>query len=174
GTITDDGTGPDGNDPGSDLDNDIPTLTVSNPSVAEGGQMEFSISLSNPSTETVSVSVATVDTGSATDTTDYTPNLEYFDSVSGQWEAVTGDLSFAPGETSIQVRSATVSDSIAETDETFDLTATVTTGTTTNSSATGTGTINDDDGAPSISIADASMEEGSTLTFEATLTGSSA
>ncbi|MBU2964326.1 beta strand repeat-containing protein, partial [Amphritea atlantica] len=165
GTITDDGTGPDGNDPGSDLDNDIPTLTVSNPSVAEGGQMEFSISLSNPSTETVSVSVATVDTGSATDTTDYTPNLEYFDSVSGQWEAVTGDLSFAPGETSIQVRSATVSDSIAETDETFDLTATVTTGTTTNSSATGTGTILDNDHLPNAVNSTVNTLEDTTLTF---------
>ncbi|RTE64273.1 type I secretion C-terminal target domain-containing protein, partial [Amphritea opalescens] len=167
GTITDDGTGPDGNDPGTDLDNDIPTLTVSSPSVTEGGQMEFSISLSNPSTETVSVSVATVDTGSATDTTDYTPNLEYFNSVSGQWEAVTGDLSFTPGETSIQVRSATVSDSIAEANEIFDLTATVTTGTTTNTSATGTGTINDNDNIPNAINSSASTLEDTTLTFSA-------
>ncbi|WP_428035516.1 VWA domain-containing protein [Amphritea sp.] len=169
GTIVDDGTGPgpfDPTGPGT-ADNDVPTLSVSSPTVVEGGQMEFTISLSNPSLETINFSVATVDTGSATDTTDYSPTLEYFNTGSGSWEPVAGDLSFAPGETTLQVRSATVQDALVEGSESFDLTATVTGGTTTNSSATGTGTITDDDHIPDAVNSTASTLEDTTLTFSA-------
>ncbi|MBN0989546.1 beta strand repeat-containing protein, partial [Amphritea pacifica] len=169
GTILDDGTGPgpfDPSGPGTP-DNDVPTLSVSSPSVGEGGQMEFTISLSNPSIEPISFSVATVDTGSATDTTDYSPALEYFNTGSSLWEPVTGDLSFAPGDTTLQVRSATVQDALVEGPESFDLTATVTGGTTTNSNATGTGTITDDDHIPDAVNSSASTLEDTTLTFSA-------
>ncbi|WP_091356218.1 VWA domain-containing protein [Amphritea atlantica] len=169
GTILDDGTGPgpfDPTGPGTP-DNDVPTLSVSSPTEGEGGQMEFIISLSNPSLETVSFSVATVDTGSATDTTDYSPALEYFNTGSGLWEPVSGDLSFAPGTTTLQVRSATVQDALVEGPESFDLTATVTGGSTTNSSATGTGTITDDDHTPDAVNSSASTLEDTTLTFSA-------
>ena len=169
GTILDDGTGPgpfDPSGPGTP-DNDVPTLSVSSPTVVEGGQMEFTISLSNQSLEAISFSVATVDTGSATDTADYSPALEYFNAGSGSWEPVTGDLSFAPGETSLQVRSATEQDTQVEGSESFDLTATVTGGTTTNSSATGTGTITDDDNIPDAVNSSASTQEDTTLTFSA-------
>uniref|UniRef100_UPI00260D40C1 VWA domain-containing protein n=1 Tax=uncultured Amphritea sp. TaxID=981605 RepID=UPI00260D40C1 len=169
GTIIDDGTGPgpfDPTGPGAP-DNDTPTLSVSNPTVGEGGQMEFTVSLSNQSLEAISFSVATVDTGSATDTTDYSPGLEYFNTGSGLWEPVTGDLSFAPNETSLQVRSATLQDALVEGSESFDLTATVTGGTTTNTSATGTGTITDDDNIPDAVNSTASTLEDTTLTFSA-------
>ncbi|BFM17033.1 hypothetical protein R50073_32160 [Maricurvus nonylphenolicus] len=131
--------------PGDDR-GDAPTLIVSPTSVIEGGQIVFTVSLSNPSDEQIDFSVVTVDTGSATSTTDYSSSLEYWDGDS--WEPVTGDLSFAAGQTSIDVRSTTVQDEFDEVNETFDLLATVTAGTTTNASATGTGTILDDDTTP--------------------------
>ena len=63
---------------------------------------------------------------------------------------VTGaGVTLAAGITSVQVRVATIDDPIADSGETFTLTATVTAGVTGNTSATGTATITDEASARS-------------------------
>ncbi|KAA3654940.1 MAG: type I secretion C-terminal target domain-containing protein [Proteobacteria bacterium] len=167
GTIVDDGTG---GPPGSD--NDIPTLSVSSPTVTEGTDAHavFTVSLSNPSVQDVSVSLALADV-SATNPADYGAGLEVF--VGGAWVSATA-ATIPAGSTSVQVRTPIANDNLAEGNETFTLNATVTGGTTTNPAASGTGTIVDDD-TPSFSINDVTVNEAAgTATFTVTLSNPSA
>ncbi|MEI6062931.1 MAG: Calx-beta domain-containing protein, partial [Bacteroidota bacterium] len=87
----------------TDNDNQ-PVITVSDPSVIEGGTLDFVISLSNPSYLPVTVYYSTAD-GTAT-----TSNLDY-----------TGITStpviFAPGETTKTIYVQTTADNIVEPDE---------------------------------------------------------
>ncbi|WP_407518235.1 hypothetical protein, partial [Acinetobacter baumannii] len=69
-------------------------------------------------------------------------------------------MTFAAGQTSVQVRVAVTDDNIDEANETFNLTATVTSGTTANTSAVGVGTIVDNDPAPTISVNNVTATEG--------------
>ncbi|WP_323002844.1 retention module-containing protein [Denitromonas sp.] len=167
GTIVDDGTG---GPPGSD--NDIPTLSVSSPTVTEGTDPHavFTVSLSNPSVQDVSVSLALADV-SATTPADYGAGLEVF--VGGAWVAAT-NATIPAGSTSVQVRTPIANDDLAEGNETFTLAATVTGGSTTNPSATGTATIVDND-TPSFRIDDVTVNEAAgTATFTVTLSNPSA
>ncbi|WP_212749538.1 DUF5801 repeats-in-toxin domain-containing protein [Acinetobacter sp. CIP 102129] len=107
----------------------------------------FTVSLSNPSSEPI-VFNPTLSNGTAIVGTDTGTALEYYNGTS--WVAVpAGGITFAPGQTSVQVRVAVTDDNIYEANETFNLTATVTSGTTANTSATGVGTITNDD-APTL------------------------
>jgi len=64
----------------------LPEISVQDTSGLENsGELSFVVSLSAPSTDTVTVAYETLD-GSATQTTDY--------------QAATGELTFTPGETS--------------------------------------------------------------------------
>jgi hypothetical protein len=125
------------------------TISIDDPSATEGdvgaSSANFTVSLSETSTETVTVDLATSD-ATALGLIDYTPHSE--------------TVSFAPGETSKQVAVQVNGDLIDEPDETF-------TGNLSNPSVNasvadsqGTATILDDDGVPEISIDDVSHTEG--------------
>ena len=141
---------------GTILDNDAaPTLSVTGASGDEGGDATFTVTMTGETSHTVTVRYATSD-GSAVAGADYEPSA--------------GTLTFATGETTRAVAIALTDDAADEPDETFSLelqssvNATVLTG-------TATGTIRDNDAAPSLSVADGSGEEGSTVAFEVVLSG---
>ena len=107
-----------------------PELSVADASAAEGSAVEFTVSLSEASSDTVTVAYATSG-GTATSGTDFT--------------AASGTLTFAANETSKTVSVATTDDTVDEENETFTLTLSSPTNATLGDS-TATGTINDDDG----------------------------
>ena len=137
-------------------DDDLPALSVADASGSEGGDIAFTATLSPASVETVTAtwtaSVGSRDTAAGGD-------------LSGPR---TGTLTFAPGEVTRTFTVATAEDTLDESDETF----TVTLLNLSNATLTGgaaTGTIVDDDGPPTLSIADASAAEGSAIAFTVTL-----
>ncbi|MFT3848316.1 MAG: retention module-containing protein [Propionivibrio sp.] len=155
------------------VDNDTPTLSVTDTNVEEGGYAVFTVSLSNPSTSAISFNPSLA-SGTATVGTDTASTLEYFNGTS--WVAVPpAGVTIAAGETSVQVRVATIDDPIAEGGETFTLTADVTAGTTANTSATGTATITDEtvagpEDTTTVSLsASNSVAEGGQITYTALL-----
>jgi hypothetical protein len=143
-------------------DDELPTLSVSDPSVAEGTgtsrNLVFTVTLAPASGRTVTVDYATAD-GTAVSTgspLDYT--------------ARTGTLSFSPGVTTLTVSVALTTDSIDELDETLFLDLTLPAGSpATIAKARGTGTISDDDG-PTIAVNDITVPEGDSGSSEATFT----
>ena len=116
--------------------------------------MTFTVSLSAASGKTVMVDYS-MTPGSA--------------SVPGDVQDASGQLTFAPGDTSKTITVSVVGDLLDEPDESFSLTltdpvnASITTG-------TGVGTILDDDDPPSVSIGDTSVTEGDSGSTAATLT----
>lgn len=88
----------------------LPAISVADVSVEEGdagtGRMVFELGLSRASGETVTVGFSTADV-SASAGADYT--------------AVSGIVSFAPGETSAQITVQVIGDTSAETDESLRL-----------------------------------------------------
>ncbi|MBX7072493.1 MAG: hypothetical protein K1X71_05045 [Pirellulales bacterium] len=147
-----------------------PALSINDVSIVEGnaGQsiLKFTISLSNPSASPVSVNVSTQD-GTAVSTP---PGADY--------EALTNfAVNFLPGETSKDVEVKINGDLLDEGNETFTANLSDAVGATI-AKGVGAGTITDDDGPPTLSIADVSITEGDagtkTMTFVATLSASSA
>ncbi len=156
--------------------NDIPSLSVSSPAVTEGTDPHavFTVTLSNPSFEAITVSFNLTDGTASGSGTDYGPALEVSTDGGATWMAATS-ATIPAGATSLLVRTPISDDSIDEPTETFDLTATVTAGTTTNATASGTASINDDDDAPAISIDDVTVNEAAgSATFTVTLSNPSA
>ena len=99
----------DGSGLGSIADNDAPpSISVNNAEVSEGGagttNMAFTVSLSAPSTQTITVDFATAG-GTATPGSDFT--------------SASGTLTYAPGETSKAVAVAAHGDILDENDETL-------------------------------------------------------
>ena len=137
GTIVDDGTGPNGSD------DDRPVISIDDITTFEDVDpfAVFTISLSNPSVEDTVLGL-TLANVTAVGGLDYGPGLEFFDGT--VWQPVTGNITILAGDTSIQVRTAINDDPIADSGETFTLTATQVSGTTANSGDTGTATIFDD------------------------------
>ncbi len=165
------GTIADGQGEGTILDDDTPTLGVNGVEVVEGDYAVFTVDLSNPSSEDITVSLQLND-GSATQN-DYINNTEVF--VNGSW-VDSNSATIPAGETSVKVRVKTNDDYLKENTESFDLEATVTTGTTTNSQATGTSYITDDISPTNppgsedtvyaeISVDKSSVAEGGELTY---------
>lgn len=142
-------------------DDPLPSLRVNDVRVTEGNSGErnatFTISLSRASGQDVNVGYATSN-GSALAPGDYTP--------------VSGTLVIPAGATSRTVSVPVKGDLIDESNETFNLNLANPTGATIADSR-GIGTITDDDGAPSLSIADVRVREGnrglSTAGFVVTL-----
>ena len=108
-----------------------PAVSVSDASAAEGDAVAFTVSLSEASSQQVTVEYATSD-GTAAAGSDYT--------------AASGTLTFAAGETTKTVSVATTDDSGDEDDETLTLTLSSPVNATLGD-ATATGTINDNDNA---------------------------
>ena len=159
-------------------DDGAPTLSINSPSVAEVDSgatttLTFTVQLLPESGNTVTVDYADAGSGTAT---------------SGGTDYVTltsGTLPFAPGEKSKSVAVTVRGDDIDEFDETVVVrlsspsNATLTGGATT---LDGTGTINDNDPAPTVSVADAAaVSEGNVaapnsannMTFAVTLSAAS-
>jgi probable HAF family extracellular repeat protein len=137
-------------------------LRISNVTVAEGNtgtvSAVFSVSLSEPVAEVVTVSYSTAD-GTASDS---------------DYQAVAGTLTFAPGETSKTVTVLVNGDRLGEPNETFVVNLSGATNATI-ADDQGVGTIFDDE--PRISISDVSRKEGKrnqTTLFTFTVTLSAA
>jgi hypothetical protein len=159
---------------GTILDDDTPgpTISIADVTVAEGDlgtkDVSFTVTLSETSTKTVSVSWSTIDgsakaAGIVSGETDYAPG--------------SGTFSFAPGETSKTITVSLRSDALDEPDETFDVElSSAVNGTI--SKSRGTCTITDDDAPPTIAINDVSLSEGAsgaskTFVFEISLSAAS-
>jgi large repetitive protein len=143
-----------------------PTLSVDDVTRAEGDTgttaFTFTVTLSGPSSSTVTVGYATAD-GTATAGSDYA--------------ATSGTLTFSPGQTSKTVTVQVAGDTVHEATETFTLDLSGATGAAIADSQ-GLGTIANDDAAPTLSVDDVSRSEGdsgtTSFTFTVTLTGATA
>ena len=131
---------------------------VNDVSVVEGSEGSsdaiFTVSLSPARTSPTSVSYATVN-GSAGP---------------ADYEATSGQLIFAAGETSKSVTVSIFGDTTPENDETFTLQLSAPSSGSTISDGSGIGTILTDDAAPTASIGDATVSEGNSGTTVATFT----
>jgi hypothetical protein len=137
---------------GTIVDDDAASLSISGAAVTEGdaGSVNavFTVSLSTPSSQTVTVQAATAD-GTATAGTDYT---------------ATGPamLTFAPGQTAQSFAVPVLGDTLDELDEAFAVNLSGASGASIGG-AQGIGTIVDDD-TSAVSISDATQPEGNTGT----------
>jgi hypothetical protein len=149
----------------------IPTVSIGNTSVVEGNTgtstATFTVTLSHPTSRTVTITYNTQD-GTAT-----TANGDYVGIASGT-------VTFAPGETSKTIHVTINGDTTYEADETFTVRLNSATNATIEPEARiGTGTILNDDGRPiaSISPATVSVNEGDSsinlITFTVTLSNPS-
>ena len=146
-------------------DNDAPlSLSVANTEGTEGGIVNFTVTLSRPvSTEMVTVSYMTVP-GTATSSAD---------GVGADFTATSGTLTFAANDMSKTVPVQTTHDTVDEANETFTLELSNQSANVTLGTATATGTITDDDGAPSLSVAATSGDEGGLVNFTVRLSPAS-
>jgi subtilisin-like proprotein convertase family protein len=143
GTITDDDSGP--------------RLSVNDPVALEGAggttPLVFTVSMLPAAASVVTVSYATAD-GTATAGSDYT--------------AVSGTLTFSPGNLAKTVTVNVAGDTTYEPDQTLTLTLSNPSGAFAKiSDAQGTGTITNDDAAPAISIGNVTVTEGDAGTVTA-------
>ncbi|MEQ9407607.1 MAG: Calx-beta domain-containing protein [Fuerstiella sp.] len=136
----------------------LPSVSISDaPSVVEGGSSVFTVTLSEASASTVTVTYSTASGGGAngaTSGTDFTAQTNQ-------------TLTFNPGETTKTITVQTTDDTSDEPDETFNVNLLNATNATI-ADGQGIGTILDDDepALPTLSIADApSVTEGNTATF---------
>ena len=136
----------------------LPGLSIADaPTVAEGGDAVFPVTLSPASSQVVTVAYTTQD-GTAVADSDYT--------------ATSGTLRFEPGETMQTIRVPTRRDAIAEPSESFTVELSDPVGTTI-TDATGVGTIAAD-AMPGLSITDAApVAEGGEATFTVSLSPAS-
>ena len=141
-------------------DDDPPELSIAGASVSEGGgSMRFAVTLGRASARTVTVHYASAD-----DT-----------ATAGDYTAVSGMLTFAAGNTGLQIAVPVSDDAMDEADEQLTVTLSAAVYATVDSGAkTATGTIEDDDDPPELDIADASVSEGGgSMRFAVTLSGPS-
>jgi len=141
-------------------DNDVAPaqLAIGNASATEGGTLSFTVTRGGNTGTAVSASYATA-SGTATSGSDFT--------------AKTGTVSFAAGVTSQTITVSTIDDTTVEATEAMTVTLSSPSSGATISTATGTGTIYDNDIAGSqLSIGNASVTEGGTLSFTVTRGGS--
>lgn len=132
----------------------LPIITVNDVSFSEGdngtSQAVFSVSLSQASTEAVTVNYVTSDQTAVA-------GVDY--------DAASGSLTFAPGETTKDVSVTVISDYVVEPDETFQLNLSNVNGASIDD-GTGVATILNDDSAtlPVLSVAEIAITEGSSST----------
>ena len=143
---------------GTITDEGLPGLSIADaPTVAEGGETVFPVTLNPASSQVVTVAYATQD-GTAVADADYT--------------ATSGTLRFESGETIQNIQVATLRDAIAEPSESFTVELSDPVGTAITNS-TGVGTIAAD-AMPALSITDAvPVAEGGGATFMVSLSPAS-
>ena len=143
---------------GTITDEGLPGLSIADaPTVAEGGEAVFPVTLNPASSQVVTVAYATQD-GTAVTDSDYT--------------ATSGTLRFEPGETIQNIQVVTLRDAIAEPSESFTVELSDPVGTAITNS-TGVGTIAAD-AMPALSITDAvPVAEGGEATFMVSLSPAS-
>lgn len=131
-----------------------PEITINDPAPLSesSANATFTVTLSTPSTLTVSVDYATSN-GTATAGTDY--------------QSTTGTLTFAPGETTKSINVPLINDTVDEPSESFFLNLTNATNALILDNQ-GQGIITDNDAAPSLSINNTSVTEGDSGTTSAT------
>ncbi|HEX5357566.1 MAG TPA: Calx-beta domain-containing protein, partial [Aquabacterium sp.] len=176
-TIHDDGTGslPNGGTP----DDDRPAVgSVSSPTIGEGGNLDFQVTLTHPSTTPTPITLK-LGNGTATPGTDTGAPQVSFDggksfnpiTVDAQGNATITVPANTPAD-QIVVRVPTLADNISEVAETFKVTAS----TPINSAPVeGTGTITDATGQPTLSISGPAdvNEAAGTITYTVTLSNPS-
>ena len=142
---------------GTIKDDDGPVLTIDDASAAEGDSISFTVTLDKAVSGGLTVTPSFTD-GTATEGTDYTKNAAALTFTGTQGETQSFTV-------------ATTEDPNAEPDETFTVGLTVSgTSKTVTATDTATGTITNDDGAlPVVTVADASVDEGGSMTFTVTL-----
>ena len=163
-TITDDDTGTTPPPPGGTT----PSISIADVSISEGDENEtkasVTVSLSSATTNYVSVAFATSDGTALFSDADY-------------W-SMSGRLVFAPGDTTETLTATVVGDTRDESNEVFYIDLSDPTGATI-ADARGAVTILDDDatvtpppggGVPTVSVSDASVQEGDAGTTSATVT----
>ena len=147
---------------GTIIDNDESsplTVSVSDGSASEGDAVEFTVSLSAPSSQQVTIQYAT-SSGTAASGTDFT--------------AASGTLTFVANETSKTVSVSTLDDSLDEENETFTLTLSSPTNATLGDAiATGTIIDNDESSPLTVSVSDGSASEGDAVEFTVSLSAAS-
>lgn len=135
-----------------------PTISINDVAVTEGNTgtstAGFTVSLSNPSSQTITVNYATAD-GTATAGSDYV--------------TASGTLTFTPSQTSQPISVTISGETTFEPNETFNVNLSVATNSTIADNQ-GAGTINNDDTQPTISIDDVSVSEGNAGTSSAGFT----
>ena len=123
-------------------------------------EMIFGVGLNAMSSHEVSVNYSTsIEDGDTAEPNDFVP--------------AAGTVTFLPGQVFAQFGVALNNDNVYEGNETFTVTLTNAMNAALPSPSTATGTILDDETEPTISIADASDDEGDELLFEVTLSGPS-
>jgi len=140
-------------------DDPMPTLTIPDASAEEGDDMVFSFTLSNPSSQEVTVTVNTT-SGTATSDVDYNQINSFV------------VLTFGPGETQQSLAVQTFEDATFEADEDFFLNVIGSTNVNVPDNQA-VGTIQNDDPMPTLTIPDASAEEGDDMVFSFTLSNPS-
>ena len=131
-------------------DDPTPTVSIGDVTQVEGTGVpntlfNFNVTLSGPSSQTVTVDFATAGV-SATSGTDFLPN--------------SGTVTFTPGDLSETIVVQVIADSLDEANETFTVTLSNVNANATILDNSGLGTITDDDGAPALSIGDVTLAEG--------------
>ena len=154
----------------------LPFLVVFGQDAVEGQPSVFSVNLTQASANPITVRLAllpgTDPVDAATPGVDTATALEYFNVVTQQWTAVTGDLTFAPGQTGLKVRVATVDDTEVEGVEFIQLKATVVSGETANPFNSNDAAITDND-KPYLVVYGQDAEEGQPTQFTVNLTQAS-
>ncbi|RKN01779.1 gliding motility-associated C-terminal domain-containing protein, partial [Aquimarina sp. AD10] len=139
-------------------DDNAPDVSIGDASATEGGDISFPITLSNPSSEDITLTFSFTN-GTAED---------------GDYTTIDVQITILAGDTTGTVVVPTTADTIDEGDETFTVgISSVDTGTVGTTTDTAIGTIIDDDNAPDISIGDASATEGGDVSFPITLSNPS-
>jgi 6-phosphogluconolactonase (cycloisomerase 2 family) len=140
---------------GTIADNDTAIASIADAQVDEdGGPASLVVTLSNPSSRTVTVTYSTGG-GTATASQDYEEPAE------------SSSVSFTAGDTSESITIPIIDDDDVETTETFNVTLSGPTGDAQLGDATGQVTITDDE-IPALSIGDAGIAEGDADTRNAT------
>lgn len=158
-------------------DNDKPYLIVYGENTTEGQHAGFTVNLTQPSPDPVTVRLALLNGSDPVDAAqvdvDTTGPLQYFNTATQQWTDVTGDLTLAAGQTQIQVRVATVDDSEIEGTEYIQLHATVISGATVNTESHNDTAITDND-KPYMVVYSTDAIEGQAAHFTVNLTAAAA